>query len=194
MRNSIWAGILSVVLIAASGQDSKPRIGEEPPLPLRGEVHVIVDSAPLRSFQELCEKSDAIVEGVAETAADRMMPAGWARVETDVWIGVTRVLKGPAEMRKVVVAEDGGTFGELHVIANYPLMQRDERYILFLWKDRRPGIPPIADLPRYRIYNIAFGKYPVENGKIHLTSGGFTKYDGVSVDAFAAEIAAQLKP
>jgi hypothetical protein len=92
-----------------------------------------------------------------------------------------------------VVAEDGGSFGELHMIGNYPLMQHDERYILFLWRDTRSGIPPLPDFPRYRIYNIAFGKYPVDHGKIHLVKGGFTKYDGLTVEAFSAEIAAQLK-
>ena len=72
-------------------------------------------------------------------------------------------------------------------------MQRDDRYILFLWKDTRLGIPPIADLSRFRIYNIAFGKYRIDHGKIHLGNDGFTKYDGLTVDAFSAEIAAQLK-
>jgi len=194
MRSPKWFGILPIFFITASGQEGKVHVGEQPPPPLRGEFRVMVDPAPLRSFQELCEKSDAVVDGVAETAAARMTPGRGAGVETDVWIGVTRVLKGPAEMHKVVIAEAGGTFGELRVITNYPPLQRDERYILFLWKDTRPGIPPVGDLPRYRIYNMAFGEYPVEDGKIHLAKGGFTKYDGVSVDAFSAEIATQLKP
>lgn len=194
MRIGLWIGIiLPAVMIPAPGQNARLRAGEEAPQPLRGEVHFFADPAPLRSFQELCEKSDAIVEGVVETAAARMiLPSRMARVETDAWIGVTLVLKGP-NARKVVVAEDGGTFGELRMIGNYPLMQRDERYILFLWKDTRPGIPPIEDLPRYRIYNIAFGKYPVDHGKIHLANGGFAQYNGATVDAFSAEIAAQLK-
>src|SRR4051812_37559435 len=97
--------ILPLALMTASGQSARPRAGEQPPQPLRGEVHFFIDPAPLRSFQQVCDKSDAIVEGVAETAAARLMPGPTARVETDMWIGVTRVLKGP-EMRKLVVAED----------------------------------------------------------------------------------------
>jgi hypothetical protein len=57
----------------------------------------------------------------------------------------------------------------------------------------RPGIPPVADLPRYRIYNIAFGKYPVEPRKIHLAKGVFIKYGGASVDSFSAEITTQIE-
>src|SRR6266436_1777419 len=91
MRKRICIGIiLPVVLTTASGQSGRPRAGEQPPQPLRGEIHFFADSAPLRSFQEVCEKSDAIVEGMAETAAARLMPGQMARVETDMWIGVTR--------------------------------------------------------------------------------------------------------
>jgi hypothetical protein len=48
--------------------------GEEPPQPLRGEIHAIADPVLLRSFKELCDRADAIVEGVVETDASRMMP------------------------------------------------------------------------------------------------------------------------
>jgi hypothetical protein len=123
----MWIGmILAVALITASGQDKPSREGEAPRQPLR-QVRSFVDYAPLRSFQELCENSDAIIEGVAESAAARMMPGlmpALERVETDAWIGITRVLK-----------------------------------------DTRPGIPPIADIPRYRMYNLPFGKYPVDHGR-----------------------------
>jgi hypothetical protein len=44
----------------------------------------------------------------------------------------------------------GGTFGELHLIMNFPLLQRGERYVLFLYADKRPGVPPAPGLPRYK--------------------------------------------
>ena len=60
--------LVSLSLLLAAGaaaqQNGRVRAGEEPPQPLRGEVHAIADGARIRSFRELCGRVDAIVEGV----------------------------------------------------------------------------------------------------------------------------------
>jgi hypothetical protein len=187
--------LLWVVVIAAgiaAAQESRQMVGAPPATPLKGQIHAIADPAPLRSFRDLCEHADLIVEGVVETLASRRMPGIHGNIETDYWVAVKRVIKGPPETRKLATSELGGTFGELQVVMNYPLMQRGERYVLFLYTDtyadRRPQIPGLA---RYRD-DVFYGRYLVDNGKVRLNlpASDNKKYDGMTVDAFAAEIAA----
>lgn len=187
---------LCAVVIAAGAvpaQDTRPIVGSPPVAPLKGQIHAIADPAPLRSFKDLCEHADLIVEGVIETVASRRMPGRNGNIETDYWIAVNRVIKGPPETRKVVTSELGGTFGELQVVMNYPLMQRGERYVLFLYADTYAGRPRIPGLTRFRD-DVFYGRYLIANGKVHLNlpASDNKEYDGMTVEAFASEIAAQL--
>jgi hypothetical protein len=188
--------VLLLVLVSNvfAQQTGRLRAGEEPPRPLRGEIHAIADPAPMRSFKDLCEKADAIVEGVVETDAARMMPGRGDQIETDFWIAVSRVLKGPADTSKIVVSEMGGTFGELHLIMNFPLLQRGDRYVLFLYSEKRPGVPPVPGLPRYEA-EIFYGTFKLDGGKIQtfFQDPFDKKFAGFTTDAFAAEIASALK-
>jgi hypothetical protein len=175
-------------------QTGRVRAGEVPPQPLRGEIHAIADPAPLRSFKELCDRADAIVEGVVETDASRMMPGRGDHIETDFWIAVSRVFKGSVDTPKIVVSEMGGTFGELHLIMNFPLLRRGERYVLFLYADKRPGVPPVPGLLRYEA-EIFYGTFRVDAGKTQLffRDPFEGKYTGLTLEAFAGEITAALK-
>ena len=195
MRLLLNMGLLVTLEASAFAQQTgRLRAGEEPPRPLRGEIHAIADPAPLRSFKDLCDRAAAIVEGVVETDASRMMPGRGTPIETDFWITVDRVLKGPMDTPKIVVSEMGGTFGELHLIMNFPLLQRGERYILFLYADKRPGIPPVNGLPRYEA-EIFYGTFKVDAGKIRpFFNDPFEgRYTGLTPEAFAVEIAAEVK-
>jgi hypothetical protein len=178
---------------SVTAQNGRLHTGEEPPLPLRGEIHTIADPAPLRSFKDLCERADMIVEGVVETDAVRRMPGRNANIETDFWIAVNRVINGPPDTRKLVVSENGGTFGELHLVMNYPLKQPGERYILFLYADKHQDRPQIPGLVRYRD-DVFYGRYLVDKGtiRLHLPESAHTQYDGMTTEAFAVEIAGQL--
>jgi hypothetical protein len=190
--------LVSLLLVLVGSVFAQPagrlRAGEEPPQPLRGDIHAIADPAPMRSFKELCDRAAAIVEGVVETDAPRNMPGRGVHIETDFWIAVNRVLKGPADTPKIVVSEMGGTFGELHLIMNFPLLQRGDRYVLFLYEDKRPGLPAVPGLPRYEA-EIFYGTFKVDAGKIQtfFRDPFETKYAGWTTDAFAAEIANVLK-
>ncbi|HEY6341050.1 MAG TPA: hypothetical protein VIY49_06125 [Bryobacteraceae bacterium] len=191
---------LSAVLIATwasacfAQQTGRVLGGQEPPQPVRGEVRAIADPALIRSFGELCKRVDLIVEGTVETDAGRMMPGRGLPIETDFWIKVDRVLKGSVDTDKIVVSEAGGAVGDLHLIMNFPLLQRGQRYVLLLYTDKRPGIPPVPDLPRYQA-EIFYGTFAVDAGYIHpvFVNSFEGKYIGMTVEAFAAEIAAELK-
>ena len=192
--------LLCAVLIATwadacfAQQSGRVLGGQEPPPPMRGEVQAIADPAPMRSFGELCKRVDLIVDGTVETDAARMMPSRGVHIETDFWIKVDRVLKGSVDTDKIVVSEMGGAVGDLRLIMNFPLLQRGQRYVLLLYTDKRPGIPPVPDLPRYQA-EIFYGTFFVDAGYIHpvfINSFG-AKYTGMAVEVFAAEIAAELK-
>jgi hypothetical protein len=190
------SAVLTVTWAAACFAQQSGRVlgGEEPPQPIRGEVRAIADPVLIRSLGELCKRVDLIVEGTVETDAARMMPSRGVHIETDFWIKVDRVLKGSVDTDKIVVSEMGGTVGDLHLIMNFPLLQRGERYVLFLYADKRPGIPSVPDLPRYRA-EIFYGTFAVDAGYIHpvLVNSFEGKYIGMTVEAFAAEIAVELK-
>jgi hypothetical protein len=195
MRRVFRMGLLVALATSAFAQQTgRLGAGEQPPQPLRGVIHGFADPMPVRSFKDLCDRADAIIEGVVEADASRMMPGRDSRIETDFWIAVSRVLKGSVDTPKIVVSEMGGTFGELHLIMNFPLLQRGERYVLFLHADKRPGIPPVSGLPRYGA-EIFFGTFKVDAGKIQpLVGYPFEgKYTGLTSEAFAAEITAELK-
>ena len=106
MRPLFRMGLLMVLAASAFAQQAgRLRAGEEPPQPLRGTIHGFADPMLVRSFKDLCDRADAIVEGVVETDASRMMPARDSRIETDFWISISRVLKGPLDTPKIVVSE-----------------------------------------------------------------------------------------
>ena len=65
---------------------------------------------------------------------------------------------------------------------------------MFLYPDKRPGIPPVNGLPRYQA-EIFYGTFKIESGKIQPFFGDpfEGKYTGLTLDDFAAEIAAELK-
>jgi hypothetical protein len=191
---------LSAVLIATwaaacfAQQTGRVLGDQEPPQPVRGEVRGFADPARIRSFGELCKRVDLIVEGTVETDAARMMPGRGLPIETDFWIKVDRVLKGSVDTDKIVVSEMGGTVGDLRLKMNFPLLQRGQRYVLLLYTDKRPGIPPVPDLSRYRA-EIFYGTFFVDAGYIHpvVINSFEAKYTGMAVEVFAAEIAAELK-
>ena len=181
---------LTLALATSAQQDGRVRRGEQPPQPQRGELHAIADPAPIRSFKDLCGKVDAIVEGVVESDAGRSMPT---HIETDFRVAVDRVLKGSIDTPAIVVSEMGGTVGELHLIMNFPLLQKGQRYVLFLYAEKREGVPPVPGLPRYQA-QIFYGTYRVEGGRIQPFFGNrFPEYTGLTTEAFAAEIDAELK-
>jgi hypothetical protein len=88
----------------------------------------------------------------------------------------------------------GGTFGELHLIMNFPLLQRGNRYVLFLYSENRPAVPPVPGLPRYQA-EIFYGTFKVEDRKLQtfFQDPFETKFAGLTTDAFAAEVVNALK-
>jgi hypothetical protein len=95
---------------------------------------------------------------------------------------------------KIVVSEMGGTVGEARLIMNFPLLQRGEWYVLFLFADKRPGIPPIENLPRYQA-EVFYGTFRVDSERISpVFRNPFEgKYSGLTLNAFTAEIAGALR-
>lgn len=198
-RHTAACALLSTSLLVTCAmsvfaQEVRSLDGEHPLL-TRGEIHAIADPVPLRSFKEQCDQANAIIEGVVENDASRLMPGIATHIETDFRVTVGRVIKGSIATPKIVVSEMGGKVGELHLIMNFPLLQKGERYVLFLDADKRPGVPPVPGLPRYEA-EIFYGTFKVDAGKIRPFFRDFYggQYTGLTLDAFAATISAELKP
>jgi hypothetical protein len=121
------------------------------------------------------------------------MPGRGAHIETDFRVAIDRVFKGPPDIRRIVVSEMGGAVGQLHLIMQFPLLQPGSRYVLFVYDEKRPGVPPVAGLSRYQA-EIFYGTFLVSDEKLQTffrdPFGGFT---GMTVDSFASEISAQLR-
>jgi len=133
-----------------------------------------------KTFKELCEKAEFIVDARVVSVFPASAPAGKTGkvgpldLETDVIISVNRVVKGDLAGPDLVVGQIGGIKeGTERVPAQYALMQPGERYILFL---RNPPqlSSPHASRPGYQRLNIVgefAGLVKVENGQISVSSG-----------------------
>ena len=195
---------LMLASVAVSIATSAARAQKEPPLPPDRVAHGMVVPKPLLSSKALCERADMIVEGVVERSAVTSTNdgLGGGSNQTYFLIAVSRVIKGPPDTHNLVASETGGALEGLRQVMNYPLMQTGERYVLFLYSDNRVdpaylpglfGLPYIPGLARYRD-DIFYGRYLVDKGQVrlHLPKSDHTQFDGLTPEAFAHEIAAQL--
>ena len=134
----------------------------DPSLPANGTGVLYVDVAPWatpRSMKELVNLSPLIIEGVVE----KVMPSRESSpriVETDSLITITRIIKGPAVGSAVVVSQAGGTIGNATVKpAQYSLLQKGDRYVLFLQADERSVSPPTPGFKRYTVTGASSGLF-----------------------------------
>src|SRR5712692_4980822 len=105
------------------------------------------------SLDQLTGKAELILDGEVEAVVPTRLanPNNPTSLETDSIISVNRALKG-VTVQRVVVSQPGGKQGDLEIISNQDaLMQKGERFILFLTRDNRANLPVIEGLPRFVI-------------------------------------------
>jgi hypothetical protein len=180
-------------------QDGRVRAGQEPPWPpVSGTVKFIGDPGPFRilanqsPLERLCDWSDLVIDGLVTVAFPSRSPSR-GTLQTDFLISVTRVLKGPATLRQIMVSQMGGSIGDFHLVTDqYALMQTGEQYILFLQHDDRPSTPQRPGIPPYYVTRSWAGLGRVVDGKIQLGTtapGELSTYDGVNAESLRSEIA-----
>ncbi len=166
--------------------------GREPPPPPASPTNRVTFTLSLApgnvpgSFEELCDSSILIVEAYVQSILaprqnvryppsvqllqERSFPI-FRYLETDAILRVSQVLKGPESIRQVVVSQKGGVVGpyaELPI--QYNLMQRGERYILFLSDETQAGLPDVTGIPRYALNGSWTGMFRINESGVHLSS------------------------
>lgn len=149
-----------------------------------------------QSLQNLCDKSLVVVDAqVQSTFLPRIVGE---MLETDVVLGVNQVLKGPASIRtakQIVVTQIGGKYGQFTQIpTQYPLMQPNERYILFLTDDTRQNRPD-RGMPRQDITGTWVGMFRVDNEKVHPSQSPLQQtYEGTALAQALIDISSCVQP
>jgi hypothetical protein len=167
LRSAAWSlSFVSLVAMQSLAQDS-------------AKFRIDVAGIP-KSFKELCERAEFVVDARVVSVFPTSVPSGKTGklgpldLETDVVISVNRVIKGTVAGADLVVGQLGGIKeGTERVPTQYALMQPGERYILFL---RNPPqlSSPHASRPGYQRLDIVAqfaGLVKVENGKLTVSSG-----------------------
>jgi len=161
--------------------------------------YLAVDGVLPDSLQELCDKSEVIVDAQVRTVYPTQAPADDARaLITDSLIHVIRVVKGAGVPSDFVIAQMGGVLeGRSIISSQFSLMQPSERYILFL-KGVKPArasaLPLRPGLSRYDLVTYA-GMFLVDGPLIHLPSDlrFRSNYDGKSPAEVLTEIDVNVK-
>jgi hypothetical protein len=198
MRNVLV--VMTVWLLAAtagSAQSRRDTTGTAPPP--GGRAILIADPAfTPNSLKELVEKADLILDGeVASVLPTRLgNPERSTSLETDSVILITKVLKGgePPSTHRIIMSQPGGKRGGLEVVpSDDPLVEKGERYILFLTADNRPNLPDYPGMPRFYLTGAWNGKFNVRQGNIKTnprSTAGVRGHEDLPVDAFLGRIAA----
>ena len=194
--------LLALVLATTFGvaQENRRRVGERPDPNTQGTVYVSGSAWPHpTTFADLCRTADAIIDGTVTSSlpARRSIPDVPYTLETDAVIAVNKVLKGSQDLKTIMVAESGGVQGGVKVInQNNLLMVPRERYVLFLLKEDRTGLPMMPGVPRYAVIAATEGKFLVENDTVQIItrapSAVQSQYRGNGIGAFEAAIMAQV--
>jgi hypothetical protein len=138
------------------------------------------------SVEELCGRSDAIVDAVVSTVgAARANETG--KLETPVEIAISTVLKGPPALKKLTLIEPGGKLGQREeVYFNQLIPAAGGRYILFL---RQTGANYTALGGLHGHYRIVDGRIRVHPAMPRILKTGFA---GAPAEKLLAEVRAEL--
>ena len=151
-----------------------------------GTVISLIDIYPYPlSLDDLINRADLIIRAHTDSLLGSRYngPKYAASLETDFEFSVQEVLKGPEDVKSVVVSQTGGSLDGIENVAPQdPLMQVGGDYVLFLTRDNRPDLPSYNHSPRY----VATGAW---NGKFRITDDqvNASERSPVSLKAFGGK-------
>lgn len=194
------AAILIALIVVPQGysqeNNARRKRGEDPPIRGGGQLYItpLPKDIP-RSLKHLYDMADVVVEGTV-TSILAVRETGIRSLETDAAVQVERTIKGPADLRSLVIAQRGGTKGELSIQPmQYSLVEPGEKYLLFLNKDNRPNLPTTEN--RYVVTGVWSGLFPFHNGRMTLRTSQpdplRKAYEGLTIDEIIREIKASLE-
>ncbi|MBI1745785.1 MAG: hypothetical protein HYR55_04260 [Acidobacteria bacterium] len=168
----------------------------------KGKAIAFVDMVDVpTNLSELAQRADLIIQGTVESIlSSRYLNSDVSdSMETDLWISVQSILKGPKgePIERVVVSQFGGKIEDLEIVVLAdPLMQSGENYILFLKIDNRTDLPNYDKGRRYTVVGGESGKFKIEGHKIKTLPNiaeNINAYEGKELDKVTQEILELLK-
>ncbi len=187
---------IALVLFTTAGgwaQEGRVRLGDSPPSAGVAQLHITPMPGQIpSSLKELSDSSLLIVEATVKAVLPSR-ETGPRALETDAVLTIKRALKGPSNLREVVVSQRGGSRGNLVVMpVQYALMTPGESYLLFLTNDNRPNIPEVAGFSRYLITGIWSGLFRFQEGRVRTSARKVdrlrSKYEGVTAEELLREV------
>lgn len=196
-RCAIMFFAIAAVLLA---QDLPARrgLGEilEDPDPPREAMIIAGPGFSASSLKELVDKSEVIVVGTAEKAVGRLRPNS-NTIETDVFVLISRVLKGTeSKDKRLIVEQVGGTWKDRTLVPlTTRLLKPGDTYVFFLQRDRRPiPLPVVPDTNRYIMLNDGNGMFQVKEGKVQIGESAPTirQHHGEDLDTVLSAVRAGM--
>jgi hypothetical protein len=197
--------VLSVIVsvIACNAQAPYGRRRPVPPNPTgRYEITNISIANQVGTLDQLVRASDLIIDGTVHgvLSSSLRIPDDPGSIQTNSQIIVNDVLRGelPGASPNVVLVQMGGAaLGYEIAVPDDPLVQRGDRYIFFLQRERRAPQNSVGVL-RYYAVGYWSGKVKIsEKGTIQFLPASAEElhsYDGWSVSAFVAAVNELIKP
>lgn len=177
--------------------DARRRHGDTRPVTGTGQLYITPNPKNIpTSLKQLIDMSDVVIQGnVSSTLPSREV--GIRSFETDALIKIDAVIKGPSDLRTVVVAQRGGAKDGLVIApAQYALLQPSEKYLLFLQEDSRRNLPEVTNAKRYTVTGIWSGLFLLQDGRMTIKTNQpdhlRKSFEGKTAEELVAEIRAAL--
>ena len=152
---------------------------------------VIVDAVQPGTLDNLMRAARLIVVGtvIDVLPPEEVDPNHPGHIVTQSIISVDQLLFGTLPTNaKIGLAQIGGKVGRFEAtVAGDPVVQKGERYLLFLLADDRPVPPNKTGAARFASLGVGTGKVKIVDGKIQFSCASnpqLRKYDDTELAAF----------
>jgi hypothetical protein len=163
-----------------------------------GRLTTVDGPPPPSTVDVLIDNAQFVVVGVVDSVFPAIAIGDGKSLVTDVGLRVTRSLKNPESVTRIVVSQPGGTLdGFTHRVSGVTPMQTGEEYILFLKEPSATAVrvlPSRQGLVRYEITH--GGLLRIEGGRVHVPRIGPNtrpSYDGQTAEQIIAEVQALMR-
>jgi hypothetical protein len=166
----VWAA--SFVLLAQEPTQARTRVPAGEPFPTTGTADYIITPNPKdipATLKELVEMSALIIEGTVVKSLPSREPE--PRIfHTDAVVQVDELIKGDVTARQILVSQLGGaSIGLSMRPVQYTLLEKGERYILFLKQEPLGLSGPVQGKDRFVVSGVWSGLFRSVNGTMAVT-------------------------
>lgn len=162
----------SFVLLAQEPTRARARVPAGEPFPTTGTADYIVTPNPKdipATLKALVEMSALVIEGTVVRSLPSREPE--PRIfHTDAVVQVDELIKGNVAARQILVSQLGGaSIGMSMRPVQYTLLEKGERYILFLKPEPSGLSGPVQGKDRFVVSGVWSGLFRSDNGTMAVT-------------------------